>query len=266
MTNRSASHYYDFAHFRLDAVERLLLQDGEVTPLTPKGFEILLLLVRNRGRVLTKEELIKAVWPDSFVEESNLARNISTLRQVLGGRHFIETVPRRGYRFAASVREVWQENAAIQPAHPADTTRAIIHSVAVLPFQPLSAEECDACLGLRIADALITRLSGLGQLIVRPTSAVRKYTDPEQDPVAVGGELKVDAVLGGSLQQSGERIRVTTQLLSVRDGAPLWGAQFDAHFTDIFAVEDSLSAQVISALKSQLMGEEKSLGAHPGHR
>lgn len=266
MTNHSASHFYDFAHFRLDAVERLLLRDGEVAPLTPKGFEILLLLVRNRGRVLAKEELIKAVWPDSFVEESNLARNISTLRQVLGDHHFIETVPRRGYRFAASVREVWQENSAPQPAHPGDTNRTIIHSVAVLPFQPLSAEECDACLGLRIADALITRLSGFGKLIVRPTSAVRKYTDPELDPVAVGSELKVDAVLGGSLQQSGERIRVTTQLLSVRDGAPLWGAQFDAHFTDIFAVEDSLSAQVISALKSQLMGEEKSLGAHPGRR
>ena len=266
MTDQSTSHFYDFVHFRLDVVERLLLRDGRVVQLTPKAFEILLALVRSSRRVLSKDELIKAVWPDSFVEESNLARNISTLRQVLGDPHFIETVPRRGYRFAASVREVWQENSALQPAHPGDTNRAIIHSVAVLPFQPLSAAECDACLGLRIADAVITKLSGFGKLIVRPTSAVRKYTDPEQDPVAVGGELKVDAVLSGSLQQSGERIRVTTQLLSVRDGAPLWGAQFDAPLTDIFEVEDSLSAQVISALKSQLMGEEKSLGAHPGHR
>jgi TolB-like protein len=92
---------------------------------------------------------------------------------------------------------------------------------------------------------------------------VRKYADPEQDPVAVGGELKVDAVLSGSLQQSGRRIRVTAQLLSVSDGLPLWGAQFEAQFTDIFAVEDSLSAQVIDALKSKLIAEEPQLRRAP---
>jgi DNA-binding winged helix-turn-helix (wHTH) protein len=265
MTDQSISHFYDFVPFRLDAVERLLLRDGKVVRLTPKAFEILLLLARNSRRVLSKDELIKAVWPDSFVEESNLARNISTLRKALGNDHYIETVPGRGYRFAASVRESGAEDAAPQPANPSATGLTIIRSLAVLPFQPLSAEECDACLGLRLADAVITRLSGFGRLIVRPTSAVRKYADPEQDPVVVGGELKVDAVLTGSIQQSGKRIRVTAQLLNVRDGLPFWGAQFDAQFTDIFAVEDSLSTQVISALRSQLTGEERSLGARLGH-
>ncbi len=266
MMDQSIGHFYDFVHFRLDAVERLLLRNGKVVRLTPKAFEILLLLVRNSRRVLSKDELIKAVWPDSFVEESNLARNISTLRRALGNHHCIETVPGRGYRFAASVREIGEEGAAPQPANPDATSLAVIHSLAVLPFLPLSAEECDECLGLRLADAVITRLSGFGNLIVRPTSAVRKYTDPEQDPVAVGSELKVDAVLGGSIQQSGKRIRVTAQLLNVRDGLPFWGAQFDAQFTDIFAVEDSLSAQVISALKPQLAGEERSLGASLGRQ
>jgi DNA-binding winged helix-turn-helix (wHTH) protein len=263
MTNYSASQFYDFVHFRLDVGERLLLRDGEVTPLTPKAFEILLLLAQNPGRVMTKEELINAVWPDSFVEESNLARNISTLRKALGDHHVIETVPRRGYRFAASVREVWPEPGALRPAKPGAASQAIIHSLAALPFQPLNAGECDACLGLRIADAVITGLSSLGKLIVRPTSAVRKYAEPEQDPVAAGSELKVDAVLSGSLQQSDGRIRLTAQLLSVSDGSLLWGAQFDAQFTDIFAVEDSLSAQVVSALKSKLIGQELRLQSAP---
>lgn len=257
MTARSSGHYYDFAHFRLTVVDRLLLRAGEVVQLTPKAFEILLLLVQNQGRVLTKDELISAVWPDIFVEESNLARNISTLRQRLGAPHYIETVPRRGYRFAARVRECWQEDAARRPYAPPAAAPPPIHSLAVLPFQPLRAAECEACLGLRLADALITKLSAFGKLIVRPTSAVRRYMDPEQDPVAVGGELKVDAVLSGSLQQADKRIRVTTQLLSVRDGLPLWGAQFDAQFTDLFAVEDAVSVQVSNALTALLLNEEE---------
>jgi TolB-like protein len=111
---------------------------------------------------------------------------------------------------------------------------------------------------LRIADALITQLNSFGKFIVRPTSAVHGFATPEQDPVAAGIELKVDAVLGGSLQQSSGTVCVTAQLHDVRDGFPLWGARFDARFTDIFAVEDALTAQVVSALASQLIGEAQS--------
>ncbi|HKX30916.1 MAG TPA: winged helix-turn-helix domain-containing protein [Blastocatellia bacterium] len=253
-TNRSAGHFYEFANFRLDVADRLLTRDGEVVQLTPKALEILLILVGNHGRVLTKEELITAVWPASFVEEGNLARNISTLRQALGENNLIETVPRRGYRFTAGVQECWREAEAAAAETPGEPPRGLIRSMAVLPFQPLNAGECDGALGLRLADAVITRLSGLRKLIIRPTSAVRKYTNPEQDPVAVGSELKVEAVLSGSLQQSGKILRITTQLLSVQEGLSLWGAQFDTPFTDLFAVEDSLSGQMLNALTGQLIG------------
>jgi DNA-binding winged helix-turn-helix (wHTH) protein len=263
MTDRSASHFYNFAHFRLDAGDRLLLRGGEIVRLRPKVFEILLLLVQHSGHVLTKDELINAVWPDSFVEESNLARSISTLRQALGDGGYIETVPRRGYRFAAGVRESGgesgRESLALRTAGAAN--QPLIHSMAVLPFQPLSAVECDPLLGLRVADALIVRLSSLGKFIVRPTSAVRRYADAEQDPVAAGNELNVDAVLGGSLQQSGGTVRVAAQLLDARDGFPLWGARFDARFTDVFAVEDALSIQLAGALASQWIGEAQSIDA-----
>src|ERR1700716_861730 len=104
-----AKHLYEFGPFRIDSVERLLFRGQEVIPLTPKAVDTLLALVLNRGRVLEKDELIKIIWPDSFVEEGGLARNISVLRRVFedgaGEVQYIETIPKRGYRFVAPVKE-----------------------------------------------------------------------------------------------------------------------------------------------------------------
>jgi len=106
MTSTS-QHFYEFGPFRIDPIKRLLLRDGEVAPLTPKCFDILLALVENNGKVIEKDDLMKRVWPDSFVEEGNLTYNVSILRKALGeraGEHqYIVTVPGRGYRFVASV-------------------------------------------------------------------------------------------------------------------------------------------------------------------
>ena len=103
-------HIYEFGPFRLDEAEHLLLRDGEAVPLTPKAFDLLLALVERHGHLLEKDELLKKVWPDTFVEEANLASNISQLRKALGdgenGQRYIETVPKRGYRFVASVKKV----------------------------------------------------------------------------------------------------------------------------------------------------------------
>src|SRR5438552_10973370 len=110
--SQQVKHFYEFGPFRLDATERLLLRDCQHVPLTPKAFEMLLVLVENGGHLIDKDELIKKVWPDTFVAEINLARNIYSLRKVLGGEQYIETIPKRGYRFAAGVREVWGEQAA----------------------------------------------------------------------------------------------------------------------------------------------------------
>lgn len=110
---RTARQYYEFGDFRIDVEERLLLRDGRLVPLTPKVFDTLLVLVENSGHILSKGEVMKAVWPDSIVEEANLTKNISTLRKALGetpnSHQFIETIPWRGYRFLAGVREVEDE-------------------------------------------------------------------------------------------------------------------------------------------------------------
>lgn len=113
MRKGHAKRFYVFGIFRIDATERVLLGEKGSVSLTPKAFDLLLFLVENSGHVLDKEELMKQLWPDSFVEENNLAQNISTLRKVLGGggAKFIETVPKRGYRFVAEVSETWDEAA-----------------------------------------------------------------------------------------------------------------------------------------------------------
>src|SRR6266567_4505103 len=113
MTQR-AKHFYEFGQFRVDEGDRVLLRQGQPIPLAPKVFDTLLALVKDRGHVLDKERLMKELWPDTFVEESNLTYNISQLRKALGdGELYIETIPRRGYRFTAPVREGDEETAAL---------------------------------------------------------------------------------------------------------------------------------------------------------
>ena len=131
-------------------------------------------------------------------------------------------------------------------------------SLAVLPFHVLRVEEkADEFLGMGLADAIITKLSNLHRIIVRPTSAVVKYFDGTHNILAAGHELNVGYVLDGRIQRAGDRLRLTVQLVSMRDGSPLWAAKFDENYTDLFAVEDSISEQVANALVPRLTGEER---------
>jgi len=117
MRNRQDKRFYLFGAFRIDVIERVLFGERGAVPLTPKAFDTLLLLVENNNHVLGKQELIERIWPDSFVEDNNLAQNISILRKALGqspgGQDYIQTVPKRGYRFVAEVREDWEEGAPV---------------------------------------------------------------------------------------------------------------------------------------------------------
>ena len=138
MITRPALSIYGFGAFRLDATKRLLLRDGEVLSITPKCFDILLVLVESGGALLSKDELMRRVWPDSFVEENNLTYNISVLRKALGERGsnhaYIVTIPGRGYRFVAEVREISEksdESASVVPAPPLPVQRKTKSTVAV---------------------------------------------------------------------------------------------------------------------------------------
>lgn len=252
--SQSENRYYEFGQFRMDLQSRVLLRSAEIVPLTPKAFDTLLVLVARRGELVERQDLIKAVWPDSHVVEGNLNSNIFTLRRALGGggcsdECYIATVPRRGYRFAADVQEVSEAKFA--------RNGATIRSLAVLPFKLFGAKTGETWLGLGLANALITRLSSLPRLIVRPTSAVSRYIGLEQEPRIVGRELNVELILEGAVQCAGDRIRVTVQLVSIASGAQLWAEKFDERLTDIFAVEDDISERVAQSLTLRLMDEER---------
>jgi DNA-binding winged helix-turn-helix (wHTH) protein/TolB-like protein/Flp pilus assembly protein TadD len=309
------SDLYEFGPFRLISSERLLLREGVRVPLTEKAFDTLAALVQRAGRLVAKEDLIAQVWPDSFVEDNNLEKSISAVRQALGEKgstfQYIETVRGHGYRFAAAVTAVTRASAlatdehlprsirdAAQPPEeetpsPAAPARAgsarslswlLIaatalgvslaadfwhadlpkriektvgpRSVAVLPFTPLASGTRDEPLELGVADTLITKLGALNGVTVRPITAVRQYTSLERDPIAAGRALKVEAVLDGSIQRAGDRVRVTVRLTRVADGASLWSGTFDEKIADIFALQDSISAQVTRALALRLSGSQ----------
>src|SRR5216684_1470564 len=123
---REGKYLYVFGPFRLDPAERLLLRDGKAIPLAPKAFETLLLLVENSGHLLSKDELMKRLWPETFVEEVNLAQNISAIRRALddknGGAHYIETVAKGGYRFTAETRKIVGEPSRMAAQDPKAAT------------------------------------------------------------------------------------------------------------------------------------------------
>ena len=253
------SPFYEFGPFRVDAQRHLLLRGGEAIPLAPKVFETLLALVRGGGRLLKKGELMEAVWPDTFVEEGNLAQHIFTLRKALGegkGEHrFIVTVPGEGYRFVAPVKVSESPPRAGRPEEAGEGWPPA--SLAVLPFKTLTAAEGDEVLGLGMADALIMKLSGLRLVKVRPTTAVLRYAGAGQDPLTAGRELGVDALLDGYYQRHGEQLRVSVQLVRVSDGGTLWAAKLDEGFTNFFAVQDSVADHVAERLELELSGAER---------
>jgi len=252
----STNSIYEFGPFRIDT-ERYLLMKGEQTiPLSPKVFETLLYLIQNRGRVARKDEIISGVWPDTFVEEGNLPQNIFLLRKALSEEknehHYIVTIPGIGYRFVADVREI--QSPAGSTVSELDKT---VSSIAVLPFKSLAPDEDEKFLGPGLADALIMRLSSIRNLKVRPTGAVLKFNNLSDDPLLIGRELNVDALLDGVYQWDSEKIRVSTQLVSVKDGITLWAAKFDERVNDIFSIQDSISEQVANSLSLKLSGDER---------
>jgi len=248
--NQPGTSCYEFGEFRVDIGRRILLQAGNTIALTPRQFDTLLYLVEHCDRVITKEELMKAIWSDAFVEENNLNQSVSAIRRALGERRgdnrYIITVPGVGYRFAAPVKLV----SSVEH-------RAARGSLAVLPFKPLLEKERDEALELGMADSLIIRLSNSRDMIVRPLTSVRRFSGLEQDAQSAGRELDVESVLDGSIQRAGARIRLTARLTDVADGRSLWVGTFDEEFTDVFSVQDAISERVAGALQMHLGAEAK---------
>jgi TolB-like protein/DNA-binding winged helix-turn-helix (wHTH) protein len=280
-----------FGTFELDHASGELRSQGKRVALQSQPAQVLALLVRHPGQVVTREELRRAVWSEDTFVGFDTALNVAVnkirlaLRDSASTPRFIETVPKRGYRFLAEVypveagppptsprkrRALWTAAALAAVLAAAGGSRllrsrppAAPRSVAVLPFKPLTGGARDEALELGMAEAVIVKLAQLKRLRVPSVAAVRRYAGPDPNPLQAGRELGVEAVLDGSLLRVKDRLRVSARLLDVETGTPHWARQWDLPWTDVFAVQDAMATEVAQALALTLAAEERSLAPKP---
>ena len=299
---------FEFGSFRLNPAERLLLRGQTQVHLPPKAFDALVLLVENRGHLLEKDELLRKVWPDTFVEESNLAQHISVLRKALqdreDGSRYIETVPTHGYRFIAEVREIScsapgtnilpsstpsqpslgvPESGVpegIPPQHrfrgPTFAIAALalllailistpplwrrlhsagpepIRSLAVLPLQNLSADAAQDYFADGMTEALITDLAKTPGLKVISRTSIMQYKDSHKRLPQIARELGVDAIVEGAVLRSGDRVRITAQLVRAANDQHIWAESYERDLRDLVALQDDVSRSIATQIRKQI--------------
>lgn len=241
---------YEFGPFRIDPSERQLLRDGQRVAIRPKVFDVLLALVQHNGRLLSKDEVMKLVWPNTSVEEGNLARNISTLRTVLGEHsdecQYIETVPWRGYRFVGNVRKV-----DLRRSSPP------LDSLAVLPLVNTKADEQIEYLCDGITESLITNLARATNIRVTSRNSAFHYKGRELDARIIGRELNVQAVIMGRVAESEDLLSVSVELVDTREDSHVWGAQYVRQRTDLLGAQEMIAREITEKLQLQISGDER---------
>ena len=297
--NNRPNRFYEFGPFVLDPAEHTLLRHGEPVPLRPKVFDTLLVLIKNSGHLVEKDELMSAVWPGQFVEEGNLNKTISMLRQALGesteGNHFIETVPKRGYRFVADVRDVngptenelvvemrtraqpalkferWPKTRTMLAAsaaviviaavayffYPARNRGAAINSVAVLPFTNEGGDPEVEYLSDGISESLIDSLSQLSGWKVIARSSSFNYKDKAVDPQEEARSLGVEAILTGRVLRRGDQVQISVELIDARNNTRLWSERYNRRVTDLLSLQSEISREIAANLRRQLTASEQ---------
>jgi TolB-like protein/DNA-binding winged helix-turn-helix (wHTH) protein/Flp pilus assembly protein TadD len=328
------SHLYRFGPYVLDPQRRTLYCDKSPVPLTPKAFDVLLFLAKNPSRLITKDELLQAVWGDTFVEEANLTQYISHLRKALGGSsedsRLIVTISRKGYQFTGDVAlaetpDVTKRDAAQVPTSgvstpgiaveakagnqnsPAEATNVLESAkvnaaipkpgsrwriaavlsafavvlvvagyiswrrfraapprsekimLAVLPFQNLTGDPKQEYLADGLTEEMIAQLSRLHpeQLGVIARTSVMGYKHGDQRLDQIGRDLSVQYVLENSLRGSGDHLRVTVQLLHVKDQSHLWAQDYDYRPRDILSLEDDVAKSVAREIQIRLASQQQ---------
>jgi DNA-binding winged helix-turn-helix (wHTH) protein/TolB-like protein len=276
--NSSGKLVYCFGPFRYDCAQRLLFRAGETVPLAPKVSETLRVLLERHGTVVEKSELMRELWPDTTVEEIGLARNISQLRKALGDEseagRFIETLPKRGYRFVGDVVLEGAETdsqPSANPVAPSQTLRktlllaiglcailAVVYwqfyrpsrylssgdgiaSIAVVPFECLSPELDCGAFPHGLNDMLVADLSNLDRVHVLSPSTVYRYQRARLSMAFMSRVLGMDVILEGTIQRAGNRVRITPRLVDVHSAKLVWSDSYE------YPVEQLADAQRLAA-------------------
>jgi TolB-like protein len=266
-TPSTTGHVYCFGSFCLNQAERLLLRKGKPIRLTPKLFDVLLVLIQNSGHLVTKAKFMKEVWPDTFVEEANLSVNIASLRRALdegiAERRYIETVTKGGYRFAADVSELSEESAGtVNPRLSEESVviagknsserDQVLNSLAVLPFDNESCDPDAEYLSAGLTESIINNLSQLHDLRVMARNTVYVYQGRDIKPRTVGRRLGVRSVLAGRILRLGDTLIIRTELVDVMNGWQLWGEQYHTKVSDILVVQEEMAKEIAERLRTKL--------------
>ena len=250
---------FQFGDYTLDIAQGCLRTADREVDLRPKSFEVLRCLVENVGRLVTKDELIKAVWPNVIVTDKSLARCISEVRQAIADsdQKIIKTVPRRGYRFSSPVSQqpVNANTATVAATSPTTGTNTGFESgitdrasIAVLPFANLSGDPRQEYFSDGITEDIITELSRFSELAVIARNSTFQYKGKALDVRDVGRQLGVRYVLEGSIRRAGDRMRISAQLIDAASGAHLWAERYDREVSDVFAVQDEVTRAIVTVL------------------
>ena len=291
--NTSEKRASCFGPFRYDWEQRLLFREGETVPLAPKVAETLRVLLERRGTVVEKAELMRAVWPDTTVEEIGLARNISQLRKALGDESeagkYIETLPKRGYRFVGEV--VTEDGGPARAKVGAAWVRRVrgvvlagvglcavlavvywqfyrpsrflsagdgIANIAVIPFECLSPELDCGAFPHGLNDLLVADLAKTDGVHVLSPSTVRTYQRARLSMPFMARLLGMDVMLDGTVQRAGERVRVTARLVDVHSAKLVWSDSYEYPAQQLSEAQELAARDIAVQVGAHLAGEKVS--------
>jgi adenylate cyclase len=234
----------------LDLVRGCLRVDGQEASLRPKSFEVLRYLVGNPGRLIPKDVLIAAVWPDTTVTDESLTNCIAEVRRAIGDRDqtVVKTVPRRGYIFTAEVAAQEPADRRAGPGAALERPLPDKPSIAVLAFTNMSGDPGQEYFSDGITEDIITELSRFSELLVIARNSTFTYKGKAVDVRQIGRELGVRYVLEGSIRRDGDRVRISAQLVDAATGAHRWAERYDRGLQDALSVQDEVARQIVAVL------------------
>src|SRR5262245_10185123 len=249
----------------LDPGRLELTRVSQAIAVGPQVFDLLDYLVRNRERVVSKDDLLGVVWGGRIVSESTITSHINAVRKAIGDsggeQRLIRTIARKGFRFVGDVRNAQSSDgfssAKTEPAKSNETTALAVAlpdkpSFAVLPFQNLSGDPQQEYFADGVVEDIITALSRIRWLFVIARNSSFAYKGQAVDVKQVGRELGVRYVLEGSMRKAAQKVRITGQLIDATTGAHLWAERFESALDDIFELQDQITASVVGAIAPQL--------------
>jgi TolB-like protein/tetratricopeptide (TPR) repeat protein len=268
---RNGNLRYLFEDYTLDTERRELHRGADAVSITPQVFDLLDYLIRNRERVVSKDDLISAVWNGRIVSDAALTTRLNAARNAIGDsgdeQRLIKTLPRKGFRFVGTVREAQNGLAAIALNRrlPVDDAEPLVlpdrPSIAVLPFQNMSGDPDQDYFADGMVDEITTALSRFKSLFVIARHSSFTYKGKALDIKQVGSELGVRYVLEGSVRKAAGQVRIIGQLIDAASGKHLWADRFEGDLSDIFALQDRMTESVVSAVAPKMLQTEIDLAA-----